>query len=378
VELVLDDDQALLRETTAKFIDATCPLTVVRTLAESSDGVDTAYLRQGAELGWFAMLAPEENGGGSVSGEGLRDLAVIAEERGRGLQPGAFIPMNVVAAALARSGSAALQADVLPSLVAGEAVATWAIADPSGGWKPGAAVQADRDGAGWVLSGRAGLVQDGGIARWFLVTAHGSDGLTQFLVPAATEGVGVKVLASHDITQRFAVVTFTDVHLDDTTVVGTPGGADDDVEHQFQIALVLSVAETIGAMDVLFEMARQYAVDRVAFGRPIGSFQAVKHQLADMSMWLEAGKAISVTATRAVQTGADDAGEIASMAKAWVGDTGIDIAQGCFQVFAGIGYTWEHDSHLFLRRLTMNSLLFGQPDWHRERICRIHGLGGEA
>ena len=137
---------------------------------------------------------------------------------------------------------------------------------------------------------------------------------------------------------------------------------------------MLSVAETVGAMDVLFEMARQYAVDRIAFGRPIGSFQAVKHQLADMSLSLEAGKAVSVAATRAAQAQRADAMEIARMAKAWVGDTGIDIAQGCFQVFGGIGYTWEHDSHLFLRRITMNNLLYGQPDFHREQICVAHGL----
>jgi len=127
-------------------------------------------------------------------------------------------------------------------------------------------------------------------------------------------------------------------------------------------------------MDALFEMTRQYAIDRIAFGRPIGSFQAIKHQLADLSLTLESSKAIAVAAVRAVQDRTPDAGEIASMAKAWVGDAGIDIAQGCFQVFAGIGYTWEHDLHLFLRRMTMNGLLFGQSDWHRERICRIQGV----
>jgi alkylation response protein AidB-like acyl-CoA dehydrogenase len=282
--------------------------------------------------------------------------------------------MNVVAAALSRSGSAAQQAEVLPGIAAGETVATWAVAGRSGAFDPGAAIEASPDGDGWVLRGVAGLVQDGGLASWLLVTAQGPQGLSQFLVPASTPGLSVHRLASLDITQRFALVTFTDARVDDAAVVGEPGGADDDVEHQIRVALVLSVAETVGAMDVLFEMARQYAVDRVAFGRPIGSFQAVKHQLADLSTELEAGKAIAVAATRAVQAGTDDAGELASIAKAWVGDTGIDIAQGCFQVFAGIGYTWEHDSHLFLRRLTMNSLLFGEPDWHRERICRIHGI----
>jgi alkylation response protein AidB-like acyl-CoA dehydrogenase len=156
--------------------------------------------------------------------------------------------------------------------------------------------------------------------------------------------------------------------------VGQAGSAGPDVERQQLTALVLSVAETIGALDVLFDMARRYALDRIAFGRPIGSFQAVKHQLADMSLSLEAGKAVSVAATRAAQDGQVDAMEIAHMAKAWVGDTGIDIAQGCFQVFGGIGYTWEHDLHLFLRRITMNNLLYGQPDWHREQICTLHEL----
>jgi alkylation response protein AidB-like acyl-CoA dehydrogenase len=374
MELALGDDQTLLRETAAKFIEHTCPLTAVRALAETGDGLDPDYLRQTAELGWYAMLVPEEFGGGTISGEGLSDLTIVAEERGRGLQPGPFVPMNVVAAALARRGSPAQQEAVLPAIAAGETVATWAVADTAGGFDPGAAIEAIPDGDGWILRGEAGLVQDGGLASWFLVTAYGPHGLTQFLVPAATPGLSVRRLASLDITQRFASVTFTDARVDDAAVVGTPGAADDDVEHQLEIALVLSVAETVGAMDVLFEMARQYAVDRVAFGRPIGSFQAVKHQLADLSMDLEAGKAIAVAATRAVQAGTDDAGEIAGMAKAWVGDAGIEIAQGCFQVFAGIGFTWEHDSHLFLRRLTMNSLLFGDPVWHRERICRIHGL----
>jgi alkylation response protein AidB-like acyl-CoA dehydrogenase len=134
------------------------------------------------------------------------------------------------------------------------------------------------------------------------------------------------------------------------------------------------VAETVGAIDALFDMTRRYAIDRTAFGRPIGSFQAVKHQLADMSLSVEAGVSIAAAAIRAVQAGQTDGGEIASMAKAWVGDTGIDIAQGCFQVFGGIGYTWEHDLHLFLRRITFSGLLYGQADFHREQICVAHGI----
>jgi alkylation response protein AidB-like acyl-CoA dehydrogenase len=127
-------------------------------------------------------------------------------------------------------------------------------------------------------------------------------------------------------------------------------------------------------MDALFEMTRVYALDRTAFGRPIGSFQAIKHQLADISMHLEAAKAVASAATEAIAAGRSDAGEVASIAKAWVGDAGIDLAQGCLQVFGGIGYTWEHDLHLYLRRITMNSTLFGNPDFHRERICVLQDL----
>jgi alkylation response protein AidB-like acyl-CoA dehydrogenase len=374
MELELTSDQDLLRATAAKFIEDACPLPSVRQLGDSETGLPPDYLVTAGELGWFALLVPEHLGGGSVSGEGVRELASIAEERGRGLQPGPFVPMNVIADALARSGTADQQAGPLAAVVAGETIATWAVATPTGRWAPGESIRVSADGADFVLSGEAGLVQDGMLSEWLLVTAGGPTGLSQFLVPTATDGITVTPLKSHDVTQRFSSVRFDAVRLDGTRLLGDAGGAAEDVERQLHLALVLSVAETIGAMDVLFEMARQYAVDRIAFGRPIGSFQAVKHQLADMSLSLEAGKAVSVAATRATQAQRADALEIARMAKAWVGDTGIDIAQGCFQVFGGIGYTWEHDSHLFLRRITMNNLLYGQPDFHREQICVAHGL----
>jgi len=159
-----------------------------------------------------------------------------------------------------------------------------------------------------------------------------------------------------------------------TSVVGEPGDGAGAIEHELRLACILTTAETVGATDALFEMTRRYAIDRTAFGRPIGSFQAVKHQLADISLSLEAGKAVTAAAVRAVQEDREDAGEIASMAKAWVSDAGVDVAQGCAQVFAGIGFTWEHDLHLFLRRITMDGLTFGQSDWHRERICQMNGI----
>jgi alkylation response protein AidB-like acyl-CoA dehydrogenase len=374
VELDLSEDQELLRESTARFIESRCPLSTVRSLLESATGMPPEYLHAAAELGWFAMLAPEEYGGGSVSGEGLRDLAIVAEEHGLGIQPGPFVSMNVVVSALTDTGTADQKSTLLPALCRGESLATWVLGDAIGAWAPGATINATERDDRFELSGHAGLVQEGILADLLLVTAGSSSGVSQFLVEATTPGVTVTPLAGHDITQRLASVSFEQVTVPSSSLLGQHGGAADDVERQLQLACVLSISETIGTMDALFETTRQYAIDRIAFGRPIGSFQAIKHQLADMSLSLEAGKAVGAAAVRAVQERQTDAGEIVSMAKSWVGDASIDIAQGCFQVFGGIGYTWEHDLHLFLRRMTMNGLLFGQSDWHRERICHLNGL----
>ncbi len=376
MELTLTDDQELLRDTAVRFMEAACPLETVRRLFDEGGGTDLplGYLRDAAELGWFSLLVPEEFGGGSISGEGLRDAAIVAEERGRRLQPGPFVAMNVVAGALARSGTAVQRESILPVVMAGESAAAWVANDATGKWAPGASITAAASDGDFVLSGTSAVIQGASQAAWLLVAATGPGGLSQFLVAAHVPGVVVHPLDSHDITQRFGTVELKQVRVGPESLLGQSGQAEADIEQQLVHALVLSVAETLGAIAALFEMTRQYAVDRIAFGRPIGSYQGIKYQLADMSLSIEAAHAISAAATKAVQGGQSDAGEVASMAKAWLGDIGIEVAQGCFQIFAGIGYTWEHDLHLFLRRITMNGLLFGQSEWHRERICSIQGL----
>jgi alkylation response protein AidB-like acyl-CoA dehydrogenase len=158
-------------------------------------------------------------------------------------------------------------------------------------------------------------------------------------------------------------------------VVGAPGEADELLTRQLAVACTLIAAEMVGAMDHDFQMTVQYAKDRIAFGRPIGSFQGVKHQLADTSLALEMSKSIALAAARTVGTDGDDHGpQAASMAKAFVGDAGLELVQTCFQVFGGIGYTWEHDQHLYLRRITTDAGLFGDASWHRELLCQLAGL----
>ena len=369
----LTTEQRLLQESTSRFIESECPIGRVRQLSESSEKVGAEYFRQAAELGWFAMLVPEELGGGNVSGQGLVDAVLVATERGHHLQPGPFVPMNVAAVALATSGTRDQLDRILPAIVSGEAIVTWAIGDPGTSWGPGD-VRVARCSGGFILSGCSGLVQDAHLSSWVLVTTNYEGAPTQFIVPIDTKGIKQHPMEALDVTRRFSQLQFDDARVPDSSVVGEVGGAATVAELQLQIALTLTVAESIGAMAQDFESAVEYAKTRTAFGRPIGSFQAIKHLLADTGLLLEASNAVTFACARAVDGRRRGAAHFASVAKAFVGDSGIDLAQNCFQVFGGIGYTWDHDQHLYLRRLTTDAALYGQPWWHREHVCQLSGI----
>jgi alkylation response protein AidB-like acyl-CoA dehydrogenase len=230
------------------------------------------------------------------------------------------------------------------------------------------------DDGGLELSGVKRAVQDVDASSWLLVTCATDEGPTQVLVAADAPGVTVTELDSLDITRRFAEVRFDRTRVRAEAVVGAAGAEDRLAAKQLAIAATLTAAESVGAMDHDFEMTVQYAKDRIAFGRPIGSFQAVKHQLADASLALEMSKAITLAAAQTLGVDDDYGPEAASMAKAFVGESGVDLAQTCFQVFGGIGYTWEHDQHLYLRRITTDAGIFGGPAWHREYLCQLAGI----
>ncbi|MEZ5266545.1 MAG: acyl-CoA dehydrogenase family protein [Acidimicrobiales bacterium] len=368
------EDQRALLDVSSRFMEQACPLAVVRD-AERRDGAFAAsYRRQAAELGWFSMLVPEEHGGGCISGNGVADAALIAYLRGGLLQPGSFVGTNVVADAIARTGGDELRSKVLPALIGGEAPASWAVAAAADRALDGG-VTAEVDGTGALtLSGAKTAVQDVEAGSWLLVTCRTAAGATQALVPADAAGVTVTQLDSLDLSRRFAEVRFDGVAIPAGSVLGAPGAIDEQLQRQLALAALLTAAESVGAMHAEFEMTVQYAKDRIAFGRPIGSFQAVKHVLADTSLAVEMGKAVVLAAASSL--GADDGygAEAASIAKAMVGEAAVELAQNCFQVFGGIGYTWEHDQHLFLRRLTTDAGLYGDAAWHREHLCQLAGL----
>ena len=277
-------------------------------------------------------------------------------------------------AALAADGSEEQQAKVLPALAAGEEAAAWAVADPAGDWSGPAGVECRPADGGYRLTGRKGLVIDAHRADWILVTAAAPGGPAQFLLPASTPGLTVRVMSGLDLSRKLCEVRFDDVLASPSAVVGSPGEAGAAISSQLQVACVLAVAETVGTMQYLFDLSAQYSKDRIAFGRPIGSFQAIKHQLADTSLAVELSHACAVGAAVAVQAGAAGAAEAASMAKALAGDAAVEVAHKSWQIFGGISYTWEHDFHLYLRRLTADATLYGSPSWHRERICQLAGV----
>jgi alkylation response protein AidB-like acyl-CoA dehydrogenase len=369
------DEQRALLDVSTRFMEDACPLGVVRDGSWKDDGFAGSYRRQAAELGWYSMLVPESLGGGSISGNGLVDAALIAYKRGGLLQPGAFVGTNVVAYALAGAGSEEMRETVLPALLSGEASASWATASVGDGGRVDGGVHArPTEDGGFELSGTKSAVQDVDASSWLLVTCTTVDGPTQVLVAAGAPGITVTELDSLDITRRFAEVRFDRAPVPAAAVVGVPGAESGLLARQLAIACTLIAAESVGAMDHDFEMTLQYAKDRIAFGRPIGSFQAVKHQLADSSLALEMSKAITLAAARTVGAEDDYGPEAASMAKAFVGEAGVDLVQACFQVFGGIGYTWEHDQHLYLRRITTDAGLFGDAAWHRDYLCQLAGI----
>jgi alkylation response protein AidB-like acyl-CoA dehydrogenase len=374
VDEAISDDQRMLVDASARLMADTCPLERVREKAYDDAAFAIAYRRQAADLGWFSMLVPEALGGGTISGNGVVDAALIGYQRGRLLQPGPFVGTNVVAHALAAAGSQEQRSKVLPALMSGEASASWVVTDSPGSPAMDGVVSATPTGGGHRLSGDATFVEDPGPGGWFLITAAGSDGPGLFLVRADDPGLRVESLGSLDITRRFVALHLDALDVPESALVENDGGAADLIDSSLALACVLTAAESVGAMDYELAITVQYAKDRIAFGRPIGSFQAVKHSLADTSLLLEMSKAI---ARAAAQHLGDEDGygpQAASMAKAFVGDCGIDLAQSCFQTFGGIGFTWEHDQHLYLRRLTSDAAIFGDPAWHRERLCQLSGI----
>jgi alkylation response protein AidB-like acyl-CoA dehydrogenase len=368
-----DSPERLLFASTAQaFLEKEAPLSRVRELHATDTSFDAQWWQRAAELGWASLLVPEELGGGSVSGDGVADVALIAEQIGRTVAPGPLHPVSTVLAGLVDADDAESHSDTIGLLVAGELVASWAVYEPRRPWAPlETTVTATPTASGFRIDGVKDRVEAGADSGVFLVVAQSDGAVRQFLVPADAAGVGVEAQKSLDLVKRYARVTFDGVEVGEDAVVGTAEQTADLIRRQSQIAQVLQCAEVVGILDTVLDFTIQWALDRYSFGRPLASYQALKHKFADMKIWQEACRATTRAAITAVGTRADDADMAVSVAKSYVGEHAPGMLQLCVQLHGGIGVTWEHDLHLYLRRVTLYRSMFGTPEEHNLRVYTL-------
>jgi alkylation response protein AidB-like acyl-CoA dehydrogenase len=358
----LTDEQEAIRSTAREFLASRFKSERMREIAGSEDGTDEQGWSEMAELGWAGLALPEEWGG---QGLGIVDLAVLFEEMGYALAPSPLFSNTVVGLALAQSASDEQKERWLRPLAEGTARGTQAIVDAGSTGVPGAyPMKAEADGDAIVLDGKKELVADAAGAAFFLVaTADGG----RHIVPADSAGVSITPEISIDTTRRLSTVNFEGVRVPaDQTLPGH--GAE--FEAVFLRGAVALAAESTGVAQRTMEMAVAYAKDRQQFGRPIGAYQAVSHRCAQMLLETENSRSAVYGAAWAADASPDGLPLAASMAKAYASDAGWRVPDASIQVHGGIGFTWEHDLHFFLKRGRANASMYGDARWHREQVAK--------
>jgi alkylation response protein AidB-like acyl-CoA dehydrogenase len=357
----LTDEQQAIKATAHDFLSSRFKSERIRELAASEDGFDAAGWAEMAELGWTGLALPEEWGG---QGLGIVELAVLFEEMGYALAPSPLFSSTIVGLALTHCGSDDQRDRYLRPLAAGERRGTPALWDAGSPASPGGfTMEARADGEGIVLDGVKALVLDAASADFFVVST--SDG-RRHLVERDAEGVSVTSEPSIDLTRHFSSVAFNGVRV--AAADSLPGEAADYFPVFFRLCVALA-AESTGIAQRTMEMAVAYAKDRQQFGRPIGAYQAVSHRCAQMLLETENARSTVYGAAWAADAEPESLPLAASMAKAYASDVGWRVPNASIQVHGGIGFTWEHDLHFFLKRGRANAAIFGDAKWHRERVA---------
>ena len=372
MDWVYSEEQDELQRTVRRFVQDKQPMPAVRQVMGTEAGYDPAVWRQMAgQLGLQALGIPEEYGG---AGCGHVELGIVLDELGRALYPGPFFSSAVLAAGtLLACGDEAAKKELLPGLASGEIIGTTAWVEDSGQWDVAeVAMQATRSGDDYVLTGRKDFVTDGHIADLILAAARTQTGPSLFAVTADAPGLSRTALPTLDPTRRLARLDFADVPA---RLVGTDGGAEPGLVTALQLAAAALAAEQIGGADQCLEMSVAYAKERAQFGRPIGSFQAIKHKLADIHIEIELAKSAVRHAAWLADHQASELPAAASLAKAYASDAYWHAAVETVQTHGGIGFTWEHDAHLYYKRAKTSQVLLGDPACHRELLARHIGLG---
>ena len=363
-------EQILFASTTQSFLEKEASLTRLRELHAAGRSFEADWWRRGAELGWASLLVPEDLGGGSVSGNGVADLALVAELAGKTVAPGPLHPVSTVLAGLADAPEN--HGATIESLVSGEVVGSWAVYEPGKPWAPlDATVTATPTATGFRLDGVKDRVEAGAESGVLLVVAQSEGAVRQFLVATDAHGVRVEPQKSIDLVKSYARVHFDGVEVDASAVVGSADQTAALIARQSQIAQVLQCAEVVGILDTVLGFTIQWGFDRHSFGRPLVSYQALKHKYADLKIWFEACRATTRAAVAEVAARSPGADMAVSVAKSYVGERAAGMVQDCIQLHGGIGVTWEHDLHLYLRRVTLYRSMFGTPEQHNLHVYAL-------
>jgi len=369
MEFDLSDTQRLMQQAARTFLAGECPTARVRSLMAGHTAYDPELWASMAEQGWQGMIVDEADGG---LGLGLVELAVVAEEMGRACLPGPFLSNLWATATLQAVPSSASVKQHLSRIATGELRATVALLEPSLDWT-GAASQlmATAQGERLRLNGEKLLVPDATTADLLLVVGQFQDRLAIFAVDANASSITVRATPAIDATRKLDEVAFKNVDVPAGAVLAEGEAAEQAIARGVQTATVAVCAELVGAMQWMLETGTAYVQTREQFGKQIGSFQAVQHQLADVLLWLESGRSAAYYAAWALSENDPAAASAVSIAKAYLSDATREVGNRAIQVHGGIGFTWEHDLQLYYKRAKASEIYFGDATYHRELLARI-------
>jgi alkylation response protein AidB-like acyl-CoA dehydrogenase len=382
MNLGVSAEQRELRDSVRRFLADRAPMSRVRELMETPDATDRQVWQQaGTQLGLPGIAIPERYGGAGFT---VAEQAIVLEELGAALYGGPYLASAVLAAtALLAASDEAARRELLPGIASGQTVATLAFTEDDGSWEPeairlaatrGGALDGRPDGGGgssWVLDGHKSFVLDGHTADLILVVAAVGPGLSLFAVDPGAAGLDRRVLPTLDQTRKLARLEFDAVP---GRLIGAPGEAGGVLDRTLDVAAIALAAEQLGGVQRALDMAVGYAKARHQFGRPIGSFQAIKHRCADLLLEVESLRSAVAYAAAAVAENSAEVPVVAALAKAYASDVYFHVAAENIQIHGGIGFTWEHDAHLYFKRAKSSELFLGDASYHREHLAERIGL----
>jgi alkylation response protein AidB-like acyl-CoA dehydrogenase len=366
MEFDLSKPQKLLQKSARDLFARACPAKKVRKLMASDTALDPELWSTVAEQGWLGIHLSESSGG---LGLGVVDLAVVGEEMGRACFPGPFLGTLWAATLVAEVNPTS---KYLKSLTSGESKGAVALLDSDASWDPsGMRLEAKQSGKGYQISGRKSFVSDAGVADVIVCVAKVGENLALFTLPDATPGVSIKASPGLDQSRKLYEVAFEGVMVGAEDVLAVGEAAHLALVRSMQVAAVFVSADMLGGMQWILEDAVEYAKTRQQFGKPIGSFQAVQHMCADMLLWTESSRSAIYCAAWALDADPESAARVVSTAKVYASDASREVANRGVQVHGGIGFTWEHDLHLYYKRSKASEILFGDASHHRAQLADL-------